>query len=142
MITCPIFRIKILQQINETKWFETIRSLSTRSLYTGFGLQVCVESGRGVYMATYVATLRLQKEYFQFTDQGANSLIMRSVAGACAGCMGWLSIYPLDAVKSVMMSQCPQKPIYTSSWTCANALYQEGGIRRMYRGLGYTSAHI
>lgn len=77
------------------------------------------------------------------------------IAGGLAGCLSWLSIFPLDVIKSRMQST-PQ--LYSSTWDCVQKIYAEGspllsrhsettegtpllrtgGISLFWRGVGVT----
>merc|ERR1712039_98438 len=100
-------------------------------------------------MFTYVASLRFLASHGHDSEPPVGcgaagvlgiagaSTIERIVSGIIAGVVGWVVVYPLDAVKSVMQAQAPDKPIYRSAAHCAAALVHDGGLGRLYRGLGF-----
>eukprot|EP01034_Spumella_vulgaris_P021894 gene21894-27971_t len=59
------------------------------------------------------------------------------IAAAIAGIFSWLVVYPFDVVKARVQLDFDRK-VYSTTLTCAASLWREGGIRAMYRGIGYT----
>lgn len=160
VLTAPQQRVKILQQVSGTSLVDTVRPLLLRPrlLFTGWGLQAVAESGRGVYIMTYISLVR----YFDpvplsgagIADSGGATELRKRrtvggasgssapwwakvISGATAGVVGWTVIYPLDVIKSVVQAQPIASP-RASSLHCAQMLLKEGGVARLYRGLGYT----
>ncbi|KAL8275146.1 hypothetical protein Esti_000896 [Eimeria stiedai] len=58
----------------------------------------------------------------------------RFVCGAAAGLCAQLLIYPMELVKTRLAAYSPGC-MYSGVLQCFKAIYQEGGIRRLYRGL-------
>mmetsp|Transcript_55919 Transcript_55919/g.137039 ORF Transcript_55919/g.137039 Transcript_55919/m.137039 type:complete len:309 (-) Transcript_55919:1271-2197(-) len=58
-------------------------------------------------------------------------------AGSLSGIAYWLVPYPLDVVKSSLMSDNidPSKRQYKGWWDCAQKVYTKGGLRRFYLGI-------
>eukprot|EP01121_Diplochlamys_sp_Union-15-3_P001237 TRINITY_DN1109_c0_g1_i2.p1 TRINITY_DN1109_c0_g1~~TRINITY_DN1109_c0_g1_i2.p1 ORF type:complete len:216 (-),score=28.15 TRINITY_DN1109_c0_g1_i2:66-713(-) len=68
--------------------------------------------------------------------------VKQLVAGAIAGTLKEIVIYPLDAIKSRMQAQKPWEPgglKYNGIRDCAIKTYQENGIRTFYRGVGLVT---
>lgn len=74
-------------------------------------------------------------------EQGI-SQIEAMLSGACAGIAYNISLFPADSVKSRMQTES----IISSSgpqlgfWSVAKSMYQNGGIKVLYRGCGMTVA--
>ena len=65
-----------------------------------------------------------------------DSFATRLFCGACAGWAGWLSIYPLDVLRSRAISSGAFHDKAPSPMEAVRACYREGGVRSFYRGLG------
>ena len=64
-----------------------------------------------------------------------------SAACARAGCIAWLSIYPLDVIKSRMQGAAGSSATRGKTWLhYARDIWSEGGMRGMWRGIGPTLA--
>ena len=63
------------------------------------------------------------------------SLLLRSCAGALAGMTAWTAIYPVDVLRSRIMSQPAGGG---SALRAARECYAEGGLRAFWRGIGMT----
>ena len=157
VLTTPQHRIKILQQsagggsgISSKRVPASVvqlaRTLGLRGLYVGWGLTALCESLRGVYMMTYVATLRRleaasPRPAVQLSSSAPGtppaSLANRALAGALAGIVGWACIFPIDSVKTVLMAQQPGTAATTAA-ECLLQLLREGGVPRLFRGLSVT----
>ena len=69
------------------------------------------------------------------------SMGQRLIAGAASGTVGWIFTYPVDCVKARLMTQRPGEPLRWHSFrSCAYETWHEGGVRRLYRGLGLCLA--
>lgn len=61
------------------------------------------------------------------------------LAGGTAGSLSWAVVYPMDLIKSriqVLSLDTPKSE--RSMWNIARGIYQKGGWRSLYRGLGIT----
>lgn len=73
-------------------------------------------------------------------SQNRLSLGWRILCGGTSGIVSWSISFPLEVVKANMMGQ-PLESRYRnfgSAFSCAHQLFNEGGIRRLYRGLTPT----
>ena len=66
------------------------------------------------------------------------------VGGAAAGVMYWAAIFPVDTVKSVLQTSCGTQTsgslaVSMSFQQTLKRIYQERGIRGLYRGFGVTA---
>ena len=59
------------------------------------------------------------------------------MAGAVAGMAAWILIYPLDQVKTSLQAAAPGSGRESAAGV-ATRLYREGGVRRLYSGMGFT----
>jgi solute carrier family 25 carnitine/acylcarnitine transporter 20/29 len=55
------------------------------------------------------------------------------MAGGLSGLVAWVFIYPQDCIKSLMQSS--EKKGFVN---CLMHLYQQGGVRRFYKGFHYA----
>ena len=100
--------------------------------------------GRGVYMYTYEYSKRLLLHYSpsQFHQSKSDlSMYQRIVAGGLAGVTGWLSVYPIDVLKSRLQADAlsrEHKRQYKGLVDCFLKSYRAGGLRGLYSGLSYT----
>lgn len=79
-------------------------------------------------------------------DNRSTSALRALLCGGIAGCASWLSIYPLDVVKTRFQAQSQivtpslagSNPIRTQNGTlaCAKIAYKEGGTKVFFSGLG------
>lgn len=151
---------------------ETWRHFGIGGFYRCFHLQCFVEAvGRGVYFTTYDLAKKSfikynnQQNKSQFwrksttrTQDEALSLWQRMVAGGASGFIGWLLIYPMDVIKTRMMSQRQYDVIqkmkevrssgqeapkgspllYETTLDCIKKSYQNEGPSVFFRGIGIT----
>ena len=72
-------------------------------------------------------------------DRGSVDVLL---AGGIAGVATWTSIYPLDVVKTVLQAQPWARNLNRSelrSFAIARQIFQAGGVRAFYRGIGVCS---
>jgi solute carrier family 25 (mitochondrial carnitine/acylcarnitine transporter), member 20/29 len=139
-MTSPISCVKLQQQLSTTKGIiacsmEMYKMRGLRSFYRGFGPFFIMESyGRGVYLFIYERTkLSLRSQ----TIANEETLPIRMAAAATAGCLSWLSVFPLDVIKSRMQLDLTGIK-YKSTLGCAISIYKEHGYRGFFRGLSFT----
>jgi len=146
-ITCPIQRVKIMQQLNGTSLLATVRVLTKeRSLYRGFPASALFEATRCLYMISYEIfkrTLRGRAISPEAPHGGGEerplSLGRRVLAGSAANVVTWSVIYPIDVVKTVQQAQAGTcRASNASLQNCVRRLFAEGGYSRFYRGFVYT----
>ncbi|KAL8425827.1 hypothetical protein Efla_004326 [Eimeria flavescens] len=77
----------------------------------------------------------LQHQQVLFQQEPTLQLRERFVCGAAAGLCAQLLIYPMELVKTRLAAYSPSC-MYNGVLQCFKAIYQEGGVRRLYRGLG------
>ncbi|GBF97772.1 mitochondrial arginine transporter [Raphidocelis subcapitata] len=70
---------------------------------------------------------------------GGGSAAVQLLAGGLAGMLAWLSVYPLDLIKSRIQAQPAAASQYAGAWDCAvRSFREEGGAAVFTRGLGAT----
>ncbi|KAL3873809.1 hypothetical protein ACJMK2_036894 [Sinanodonta woodiana] len=89
----------------------------------------------GIYCLTY-EVLNAKMHENKLTD--SKGIVASLLAGGVAGSLTWLSILPVDVIKSRYQADCNGK--YKGLLDCTYKCYQEGGIRIFYRGFLITCA--
>lgn len=123
-----------------------------RGLYLGGTVTSVRDSfGYGWYFWTYELTKRLllSRQPDPFMEPTSTDILL---AGGIAGVVTWVSIYPLDAVKTRLQTQSTillengpllepnNGPIPSrSSWSIARDIARTEGVSGFYRGLGVCS---
>eukprot|EP01087_Luapelamoeba_hula_P003329 TRINITY_DN13136_c0_g1_i1.p1 TRINITY_DN13136_c0_g1~~TRINITY_DN13136_c0_g1_i1.p1 ORF type:complete len:338 (-),score=37.24 TRINITY_DN13136_c0_g1_i1:46-1059(-) len=112
--------------------FRIARTYGLRGIYLGAGATVVRNApSYSVYYGVNEGTRRLLSE----DGELSNSAII--VSAGAAGILFWLSVYPLDVIKSAMQSDHldPRHRRYHTIVDCARQMYTEQGIARFWRGL-------
>jgi len=110
------------------------RLYGIRGVYKGMIPTLCRDSfSYGVYFVTYEAT----KRRFQGNSPSASPLQM-FVAGGIAGVISWLTIYPIDVIKSRIQEDDLAKPKYNGMIHCFQESVRRDGYKILFRGLSPT----
>ena len=150
--TAPIQRLKLVQQIEGGSLRSTFsRLMASGTLARGLGLHMTLETiGSGCYLVSYAAAkeaLRCHGSGVLWNAREASQtseepLMLRILSGMAAGCAGWLSIYPLDVLRSRVMSAPPEarsrEGIVQMTAAAIRNTYASGGLHGFYRGLSFT----
>ena len=157
--TCPLSRIKVLQQTAGTSALATVRAAAASgTLYVGFGPTVAFEASRGLYMASYTWLKHALGSAngsgtvdtgSRGADDGSHvPLWVRSCAGAGANLICWGVMYPVDLVRCTLQAVPATAPatampesdtrVVAGTIECARRLHAEGGVLRFYRGFWPT----
>ena len=173
--TAPMQRLKLVQQMRTASESalstvdaarSVLRVQGFRGLFRGLGVHFLLETlGSGFYLVSYSAAksfLRRSGALKSNTVPGEpEPLAFRVVCGMFAGCCGWMSIYPLDVLRSRIMGAVASPPSGAASMVAPRAAtsssmsaaphgiidmvvaatretYANGGIRGFYRGIGFT----
>ena len=157
--TCPLSRIKVLQQTAGTSTLATVRAAAASgTLYAGFGPTVAFEASRGLYMASYTWLKQALGSAdgsgtvvtgSRGADDGSHvPLWVRSCAGAGANLICWGVMYPVDLVRCTLQAVPATAPatampesdtrVVAGTIECARRLHAEGGVLRFYRGFWPT----
>ncbi|RCH78587.1 Mitochondrial carrier protein ymc2 [Rhizopus stolonifer] len=115
------------------------RSYGIAGIYKGQGITMAREfQGYGAYFLAY--------EYLVQEAMKKNNLEKRSelptwkvcAFGAAAGYAMWLTIYPMDAIKSKLQTDgfTPETKQYSSALDCARKTFAREGAGGFFRGIG------
>ena len=131
-VTAPMQRLKLVQQVEGGSLSSCFRRLVVSGgLMHGLGLHSVLETiGSGCYLVAYAwckEQLRRQGDSSGYGGSGGSSgggtspepLALRILSGMCAGICGWISIYPLDVLRSRVMSRMPSLPPPASAQAAA-----------------------
>ncbi|KAF8002688.1 hypothetical protein HF325_003653 [Metschnikowia pulcherrima] len=143
-LTSPIEHVRIRLQTQTTKAFAgpidcfkqlyKIGGLSS-GIYKGLAPTLFRESvGLGIYFATYEALIARElrkKVYSSRSDVPGWKLCM---FGGLSGYTLWLSIYPVDVIKSKLQTDSLQKPTYRGSVDVVRDIWTKAGTRGFYKG--------
>jgi hypothetical protein len=148
LVTSPIGLVKVQRQkvagisTEPRGYIEMIRSIAAKQglggFYRGFTPMLWMEScGRGFYMVIYFNLKPWLSNFFYGSDVESESLSVRMTAAAVAGCVSWISVYPVDVIKSKLQADVEAKQ-YKNFLDCIKQTYQLGGLRALTRGISYT----
>lgn len=136
-------RIRLQTQTGSVKQFngpidcmKKITQLSgVQGIFRGLVPTLARESvGLGIYFATYEALIARelgQKIYPARTDIPAWKLCM---FGGLSGYALWMTIYPVDVVKSKLQTDSLTKPSYRGSLSVVKDVFKKSGIKGFYKG--------
>jgi solute carrier family 25 carnitine/acylcarnitine transporter 20/29 len=168
--TAPIQRVKLVQQVEGGSLGVVVRRLiASGTLARGLGLHCLLETvGSACYLGAYAVAMRAGQGYMALNkapageDHNRPPLALRILSGMCAGIVGWISIYPLDVLRSRVLSAAvpsstpqpgqqpgsrprpPHSPpsarqtIFQMSAAAARDVYTQGGALGFFRGIGFT----
>ncbi|KAI5476144.1 carnitine acyl carnitine carrier, mitochondrial [Pseudohyphozyma bogoriensis] len=150
ILTTPLERLKILQQISSSRppsLMHLIRTLPTTSLYRGLTPTILRDLAYGPYFFAYELIVRGEggwkkdlAEEVESVEKKGTSWTRMMVAGGVAGIVGWGVTFPVDVVKSRMQSSPPNAPRSSlpSTLEIFKLSYREEGWSVFTRGLGPT----
>lgn len=139
LIAGPFERVKVVMQVSKQKvsFVSTVKQIykegGVRSIFKGSGATLARDGpGSAVYFATY--------EYLKqkLSHKGANgkdqplSIGAIMTAGGFAGVAMWVTIYPVDTIKSVQQSSVGKITIAQT----ARQIYSKAGIKGFFPGIG------
>lgn len=102
--------------------------------YRAFSCFFIMESlGRGVYLCTYEAVKIILDE----NDFYKGNIYGKIISAGVAGCASWFVIYPCDVLKSRMQLDFEGER-FKNVFTCLLDTWRQGGIKGLYRGIGFT----
>jgi solute carrier family 25 carnitine/acylcarnitine transporter 20/29 len=95
--------------------------------------------GRAIYLSTFEAT----NQFLQTnntgsrTDKNETSYVRVGIAGGFAGGMAWISTYPFDVIRNIMMGDHidPEKRKYKSILDCGRSVVKSDGMLGLWRGI-------
>ncbi|KAH3668264.1 hypothetical protein OGAPHI_002018 [Ogataea philodendri] len=107
-------------------------------IYRGLGPTLAREGfGGGMYFLTFEALVKneIHTKNIQRKDIENWRLIL---FGALAGYGMWLSIYPIDVIKSNMQTDNYHKPVYKNALAATRGIVQQNGLKGLVRGFTPT----
>ena len=112
-----------------------------RGLFRGYAATALRDTpSYGVYFLTY----EYSKDRLLAASSLQSPLLPMLAAGGIAGCLSWLSCYPVDVVKSVIQTETAVAAGVggvgsvgsgLGMWDVTKRLYVEGGVGRFFRGV-------
>jgi len=114
----------------------TLATSGARGPFQGLGPTLVRNApANAVYLGSFEVIKRRVAEA-QGVEQKDLSPLAVMGAGATGGVLYWLAIYPVDVIKSAMMTDSinPKQRQYPTMMTAARKLWAEGGVSRFYRG--------
>ena len=148
-LTAPMQRLKLVQQSQGLGLSECTRqifaSAGVGGFYRGLGLHCVIDTiGSGSYLLAYASAKRSFASARPAAAGGApprEPLGVRVGCGAVAGIFGWLSIYPLDVLRSRVMSAPPSAAGgggFATVARVARETYARGGVAAFFSGMSLT----
>eukprot|EP00095_Tigriopus_kingsejongensis_P008085 maker-scaffold1604_size34042-snap-gene-0.14 protein:Tk08085 transcript:maker-scaffold1604_size34042-snap-gene-0.14-mRNA-1 annotation:"hypothetical protein DAPPUDRAFT_214129" len=138
-VACPVdlIKIKLQTQIGQSGGahfkgpFDVIQKVCAQQgvsgLYKGLGIMALRDCPSfGIYMIIYDHTVPVLSNH--------NVPLVSFISGGIAGVISWLSIMPLDVVKSMLQADNPQNPRYHSILQAYRACVKQFGWRGFFRG--------
>jgi len=112
-----------------------VRNYGFRSLYQGFDTTLMRNMpGSIVYFFTYEKIVEL------ISSRTSGQLTPGKVilAGGTAGTLYWISVFPIDMVKTRRQTDSSVKSqrLYKNTWDCVQKVYVKEGIGAFYKGFG------
>lgn len=115
---------------------QTIRANGIRGPYQGLPATILRNiPGNSVYLGSFQVMKEVAAERLQCKTSELPSSIVLSAAGF-GGILYWVTVYPIDVIKSAQMSDSIHKAerVYPRMLMTAQKLFQDGGVKRFYRG--------
>jgi hypothetical protein len=116
---------------------QTIKKEGFAGLYRGHTACLMRElPGNFAWFGMYEATLRFVQEKGNYKSRAEVPLALKAISGSVGGVFYWAVPFPFDTVKSVMQTDAK-----FNGWSfprVTKVIYQEEGIRGLYKGLTVT----
>jgi solute carrier family 25 carnitine/acylcarnitine transporter 20/29 len=108
-----------------------------RSLYCGFGATLIREAGTFGFFFPINEYFRAQMKEMSRNPQEQNlPIYIRVICAGVSGMICWFPFYPIDQVKTRIQTQSfAQKKMITMREAFLHLYKNEGGVKRLYRGL-------
>lgn len=114
----------------------TIATSGFRGPFQGLGATIIRNTpANAIYLGSFEIMKKRIAEYKECEVKDLSAPLVVG-AGGLGGIFYWLAIYPVDVIKSAMMTDSiiPSERKYPNMISAAKTLWQEGGISRFYRG--------
>lgn len=144
-LTSPIEHVRIRLQIQKEKngYFKGVmdcykKLVQKRILYRGFTYTQLRESiGLGVYFTVYEKMIRneMKRKNCKRDEISTTSIYLK---GGLSGMIYWISVYPLDVIKSRFQTDSISKPKFHSAISIIKYINSNFGISGFYKGFVAT----
>lgn len=114
----------------------TLRTSGLRGPFQGLSATLLRNApANAVYLGSFEVLKGRAARYYGCETKDLSAAVVMA-AGGTGGILYWLAIFPVDVIKSAMMTDSidPQQRRYPSIPAAARALWAEGGVSRFYRG--------
>ncbi|GME96027.1 hypothetical protein B5S31_g3248 [[Candida] boidinii] len=134
LVAAPFERVKVVMQTSKSNnsMFQTVKQIlkdgGLRSLFKG---SVATLARDGPGSAVYFATYEILKKKL---SNGSNDLSLSAImiAGGFAGVAMWVTIFPIDTIKSKQQSSVGKISIAQVT----REIYGKGGVKAFFPGIG------
>lgn len=147
VVSCPVEHIRTRLQVQtatEKLYAGPVDAI--RKIYGSYGLSKGIYRGQmvtmvregfgyGVYFMVYEYLVAKSMQSLNVRRNEIPTWRLMTY-GALSGYALWISIYPVDVIKSKLQTDAfdPAKKMYNSSWDCAKKVFKAEGIKGFYRG--------
>lgn len=114
----------------------TIAKSGFKGPFQGLGPTIIRNApANGIYLGSFEIMKQRAAKYMGCETKDLPAPVIIG-AGGMGGVFYWLAIYPVDVIKSAMMTDSidPAQRKYPTMLTSAKKLWAEGGVSRFYRG--------
>ncbi|KAK4194470.1 putative mitochondrial ornithine transporter [Triangularia verruculosa] len=155
VISCPTEIVKVRSQTSSLSSLSITKQILSqhgiRGLYQAGGVTVLRDAiGYGFYFLAYEYSSRFYNKYFHGTGKGRGETTTGRalVCGGVAGVATWVSIFPLDVLKTRLQTLGTGTGTGTGegggrekkgAWELGREMYRREGGRVFFRGLGVCS---
>ncbi|KAG2495155.1 hypothetical protein HYH03_006763 [Edaphochlamys debaryana] len=115
---------------------QTIRTNGFRAPFQGLGPTILRNTpANSVYLGSFEVMKQMVADKYGCKTTDLSAATITACAGT-GGIMYWLSIFPVDCIKSAMQTDAidPKNRKYKDIPTTVRLLWAEGGVRRFYKG--------
>lgn len=114
----------------------TIATSGIKGPFQGLGPTILRNTpANAIYLGSFEVMKRKMAEHQNCEVKDLSAPVVIG-AGGLGGIMYWLAIYPVDVIKSAMMTDSiiPSERKYPNFVSTMKSLWSEGGVGRFYRG--------
>jgi len=137
LLYCPIDLVKSRMQIKidgNLNFRNNTLSIYKKSGFKGFykGIWVPTLWKEGIGNMFYFGTYEVASNYLK--KNGCNKWIASMLSGGLAGTAYWV-VFPIDTIKTMKQTDNKLAPRHINSFTSMINIYNNYGIKRLYRGI-------
>lgn len=114
----------------------TLATSGIKGPFQGLGPTIVRNApANAIYLGSFEVLKKQAAEYQGIETKDLSAAVIMG-AGGLGGVFYWLAIYPVDVIKSAMMTDSitPSERKYPTMMTAAQKLWAEGGVKRFYKG--------